>query len=152
MSSSNHGLQLPLPSNHLSADFVPYGPQSEYPFLNNILFTDSTDKLLQHIIQGTSVAVSDGSFFPSHDIGAFGWIITTPSHDQWIKGGDLTPGPRDIQCAYRSELAGQAAIASFYHILSKYSTSITISPTVKIPVRIGCDCLPTIPRVKLTPP
>ena len=97
ISSSNHGVNLPAdPSFHM-ADYIPFGTQEDYPFLLNITSSASTSSRHQHILSGTSVVVSEGSYFASHETGSLGWIITTPTHDLWIKGGNLIPGPKDIR-------------------------------------------------------
>ena len=68
------------------------------------------ERLLQHLLAGTAIAVSDGSYFEEYDIGACGWIIATPDSKEWIEGGGLVPDASD---SYRCELAGQVGIASF---------------------------------------
>ena len=65
-----------------------------------------TDRLLYHLLHGTALAVSDGSYFPLHKVGACAWVIATPDGSQWISGGGLVPGTKEDQSLYSSELAG----------------------------------------------
>lgn len=133
------------------ADMIPYGNTVHYPFLKNISHSNSTNLLHHHIMNGTSVAASDGSYFESHSIGAYSWIVATPDHQQWIKGYSISPGTRSAQSAFRSELCGQAAIASFFQSFCLHQTIPLLQPSIKIPVRVGIDCQPTIPRINVNP-
>ena len=147
LSVSNHNIMGNTSTTIRWAGIIPLGPKSTYPFLRNITHSENTSALQDHILNGTAVAVSDGSYYESHSIGAFGWIVTTPDHEEWIKGGSLTPGPSVLQSAFRSELCGQAAIASFFHSYCYYCGVPRNSPSSSLPVRVGIDCKPTIPRV-----
>ena len=75
-------------------------------FFDNLSHSTSLYSLKQHILDGTALPVSDGSFYPSHHIGACAWIISTPDLSEWIQGGCIIPGPLDIHSAYRAEIGG----------------------------------------------
>ena len=75
-------------------------------FLNNFSHSYSLASLSTHISEGTALAASDGSFFPSHHIGACGWIVSTPDLSEWIRGGCIIPGILDLHSTYRAELGG----------------------------------------------
>ena len=151
LSTSHHGL-LPRSSQSFEwADVIPYGSIDKYPFLCNITHSDSTKDLFNHILNSSAVTVSDGSFFASHSIGSFGWIVTTPDHQEWIKGGSVTPGPSNLQSAFRSEICGQVAIASFFHSFCSYCTTPRLNPSTPISVKVGIACQPTIPRINVRP-
>ena len=47
-------------------------------FFQHFDTSHSTERLLHHLISGTAIAVSDGSYFEEYDIGACGWILATP--------------------------------------------------------------------------
>ena len=83
-------------------------------FFHNLTHSPTLDKLYDCVIQGTSLAVSDGSYFPTHKLGGCGWIISTPDKAEWIKGDCVIPGPRSVHSAYRAELGGLAGIAFFF--------------------------------------
>ena len=51
----------------------------------------STERLLHHLLAGTAIAVSDGSYFEEYGIGACGWIIATSDGEEWIEGRGLVP-------------------------------------------------------------
>ena len=82
-------------------------------FMDNISHTTSTTKLLASILDGSALAVSDGSFYPIQKVGSCGWIISSDDGTEWIQGGGLIPGTADDQSAYRSELGGQVGILVF---------------------------------------
>ena len=73
-------------------------------FMKHIIFSPSTSSLLQHQIQGTALGVSDGSFYPEHNVGACSWILATPDGSEYVSGGGIIPGDPLEQNAYRSEL------------------------------------------------
>ena len=52
----------------------------------------STDKLRFSIINGSVIAVSDGSQFPQYKIVMCAWIITAPDGKEWIEGGGIVTG------------------------------------------------------------
>ena len=100
-----------------------------------------TSNLLAHIIAGTAIAVSDGSFYKEHNIGACGWIIATPDAEEWIEGGGLVPDTSD---SYRTELAGQLGIAAFLE--SIIIDNLEATPTITV----SCDGLSALNRTRLS--
>ena len=115
VSSSKHGVSSAPTPDYNMADCISYCKQQEYPFLTNVSHRPLTSLFQQYILSGSSVALNDKSFFESHNIGSFGWVVTLPNHSQWIIGCNLAPVPRNLTCVFRSKLAGIAAIAAFYH-------------------------------------
>ena len=101
----------------------------------------STSNLLAHIIAGTAIAVSDGSFYEEYNIGACGWIIATPDAEEWIEGGGLVPDASD---SYRTELAGQLGIAAFLE--SIIIDNLAATPTITV----SCDGLSALNRTGLS--
>ena len=101
----------------------------------------STQRLLHHLLAGTAIAVSDGSYFEEYDIGACGWIIATPDGEEWIEGGGLVPDASD---SYRCELAGQVGIASFLESI------IIDNPNGRPQVTVSCDGLSALNRTGLS--
>ena len=111
----------------------------------------STAELYRHLIEGTAIIVSDGSFFPDYQVGACAWILATPDGDEWIEAGGLVPGPPEDQTsAYRSELAGQVGAVSFIDAIDinvQDNTTLTTScdgisalrQVGKVPDRIRCS-------------
>ena len=68
--------------------------------------------LYDSLLNGTALAVSDGSFFPSEMVGTCAWVLASPDGCEYIAGGGIIPGTADDQGSYRSELGGQAGIAN----------------------------------------
>ena len=64
------------------------------------------------LLNGTSLAFSDGSFPPSEMVGACAWALASPDGCEYIAGGGIIPGSENDQGSYRSELGGQAGIAN----------------------------------------
>ena len=113
-------------------------------FFNRLIHSDSLESLYQHIINGTALAVSDGSFFPSHHIGACGWIVSTPDLSEWIQGGCIISGTLDTHSAYRAELGGLTGVALFFH-------SIIIPELDNVKQSIYCDCLSALKNITTSP-
>ena len=63
-------------------------------------------QILQLLINGDLVGVSDGSFHPKRKTGSMAWCLATKSGTIVLKGGGLIPGGRKAQGSYRSEAAG----------------------------------------------
>ena len=95
----------------------------------------SIDILIQDFQRGALVAVSDGSFFNEHPVGAAEWILLSEDESEYIMGGGLCPGYPDQLSAYRSELWGLLGISA-----AIWSLEQTIGSTHK-PVVVGCDGL-----------
>ena len=77
----------------------------------------STSALLNSIMDGISLAASDGSFFPLSRVGACAWIISTPDGVEWIQGGGIILGEYKDQGSYKSELRGQLGISTIRNYL-----------------------------------
>ena len=108
--------------------------------MDNLSFSHSTDQLLCHILQGSALAVSDGSFYPDDNIGSCAWVVSTPDGSQYIKGGGLIPGPPQTQSSYRSELGGQLGLAAFI-------SHIRLPPSFSTNITVACDGLGAIQQV-----
>ena len=78
--------------------------------MSTLRTSPSIEGLLLALRNGTSCAVSDGSFYPNEKVVAAAWIIITPDGTEWIEGGGVLPGPADVQNSYCSELGGQVGI------------------------------------------
>ena len=99
-------------------------------FMNHLISTPITASLLYHILHGSAVGVSDGSYYPDTNVGACAWIVSTPDGSEYISGGGLLPGSPSEQNAYRSELGGQVGLAAFITALElpeESNPSITIA-------------------------
>ena len=109
----------------------------------NTLLTSSptTSYLKECLINGSAVGVSDGSYFPIQEVGACGWIISTPDGGEWIEGGGVIPGLQSDQNSYRSELGGQLGIASFI-------SSVNL-PKGEYTLKTVCDGLSALNQVGL---
>jgi hypothetical protein len=81
--------------------------------------SERLDILLREFSQGQIIAVCDGSFFNDSKDAAAAWILETQCRTQWIMGSISTPGSKDDQSAFRSELAGLAAISITLKVLSQ---------------------------------
>ena len=82
-------------------------------FINNIQSSRPTSHLKECIINGSVLAVSDGSYFPLTKTGSCTCIISTPSGQKWIHGGGILPGEEEEQNNYRSELLVSLGVAVF---------------------------------------
>ena len=109
-------------------------------FMDNLSCSTSTNQLLCHILQGSAIAVSDGSFFPNDKIGSCAWVVSTPDGTEFIKGGGLIPGPPQSQSSYRSELGGQLGLAAFI-------SNIKLPPSFSTNITVACDGLAAIRQV-----
>ena len=109
-------------------------------FMNNISSSTSTNLLFKHILKGSAIGVSDGSYFPFEKLGSCAWILATPDGSEFIKGGGLIPGPSNSQSSYRSELGGQLGLASFV-------SNIILPATVSTKVTVACDGLGALQQV-----
>ena len=109
-------------------------------FMSNLTTSNSTDQLLCHILQGSAIGVSDGSFFPNEKVGSCAWVLSTPDGSEFIKGGGLIPGPPQTQSSYRSELGGQLGLAAFI-------SHIKLPPSFSTNITVACDGLGAIRQV-----
>ena len=143
ITSTSHISQVPpSPTIAISFDEIHlYKPKLGW-FMRNLTSSESTGNLLAHLIQGTAVGVSDGSYYESHDIGSCAWIISTPDGKEWISGGGLIPGIDEDQSAYRSELGGLLGITIFLH-------AIQLPPNTEPSILIACDGLSALNKIKI---
>ena len=125
------------PDEPVVFDAITIRPPSISWFHNYLESTHSTASLLEHILAGTAVAVSDGSFSPQDDEGACAWIVACPDASEWISGGGMVPEGVD---SYRAELAGQIGIASF---LEGY---LLHNPALKPVIKCCCDGVSALNR------
>ena len=109
-------------------------------YFDNISHSDSLLSLHHHINTGTAISVSDGTFFPSHQIGAFAWIVSTPDLKEWIQGSSIVPGNRSIHSAFRAELCGLAGIAFFFN-------TINLNVENSHHQSVFCDCKSALKRI-----
>lgn len=58
-------------------------------FMFHLKWSVSTSKLMRSIINGSVIAVSDGSYYPRYNVGACAWVITLSDGDEWIEGGGM---------------------------------------------------------------
>ena len=66
----------------------------------------SERKLADDIINGTALAVSDGSYSEEKGTATASWIISTVDKRNWLTAGAISPGPSLIQSSYRAEMLG----------------------------------------------
>lgn len=94
--------------------------------------TEHIDVLLQDFMEGTVIAISDGSYFPHDNTAAGAWIVESRCRTQWIMGSMTCTGPRENFNSFRSELVG---------LLGASVTLQTLAACVRPPPRviIGCD-------------
>jgi len=94
--------------------------------------------LIQAIIDGKAVAVSDGSY-KDHQ-GAAAWIIEGADDSVRLRGAGVTPGLPEDQSAYRSELFGLWGILDSLHAFTQAHHINTGS------VVIACDGLSALKK------
>ena len=95
-------------------------------------FQDEGRDLVQAIIDGTAIGVSDGSF--KNAIGTSGWVLED-SLGHRIRGANVIPGSRLDQSSYRGELDGlYAMILMAEQLCLQYSIQSGS-------IEIGCDGL-----------
>ena len=85
----------------------------------NLNFTEKEkcdlDILKYHILQGTAIAVSDGSCYKDDDVGTAAWIITSSCKQHDVQGSTISPGTSGTYNSYRSELSGVICILDKLH-------------------------------------
>ena len=93
-------------------------------FNTSVTSSHSTTYLRECLINGTELGISNGSYVPIQEVGACGWIISTPDGTEWIEGRGAIPGLKSGQNSYRSKLGGQLDIAPLVSTLN-YLRAIT---------------------------
>ena len=122
---------------------VTFHPPKLKWFMTHLSSSPHTDRLLHHLLHGTALAVSDGSYFPIHKMGACAWVVATPDSTQWISGVGIVPDTADDQSAYRSELAGQVDIVAFLEAL-------IFEDNPDLSITTLCDGISALQKVHLT--
>jgi hypothetical protein len=98
-------------------------------------FLDATrdiNSLCHDFTQGTTIAVSDGSYFPATGTASGAWMIESACRSQWIMGSMTCQGQHQSFNSYRSELTGLLGIAVTIRVLAN------ASPQPKHTI-VGCD-------------
>ena len=72
--------------------------------MSHLNWSTSTSKKMRSILNGSVIAVSDGSYYPRYEVGACAWVIASSDGEEWIEGGGGVPGVPKDQNSYRSEL------------------------------------------------
>ena len=103
--------------------------------MKHIKYSTYTSKLQTDLLNGTAIAVSDGSFYPIEKVGSCGWILASSDGSQWIQGGGIIPGKPMDQSSYRSELGGQLGIVAALHSLKLSSDT----PNKSLHITTLCD-------------
>ena len=111
-------------------------------FCTTLQASNTTSLLLQDLLNGTAVGVSDGSFFPEEEVGACGWIISSHDGQEWVEGGGILPGEKHSQSAYRSELGRQLGLIFFLHALTVPRDTYSIT--------VACDGLSAFNKVGIS--
>ena len=144
ISITNTALRPPASTQQddmITFDAIELSQHSVNWFNKYMTSTDSTKYLKECLINGTALGVSDGSYYPVQEVGACGWIISTPDGTEWIEGGGVIPGLKSDQNSYRSELGGQLGIAAFI-------SSVNL-PKGNYTMKTVCDGLAALDRVGL---
>lgn len=71
-----------------------------------LLSEGTLDELAYHITTASAIGVCDGSYDKSHQTGSAAQIIDISTGSSKAPWGDITPGDKDIQNLYQSELFG----------------------------------------------
>lgn len=98
------------------------------------------------ILDGTVLAASDGSYFPTEKVAACVWIVSSPCLTEYIQGDCVLPGDYADHTAYRAKLGGQTGIAYFFHHLL-LEGPITLDASV---VLSSTDCLSCVNRLSIS--
>ena len=89
------------------------------------------EDILAAIVEGTAMAVSDGSFKDS--FGTSAWTLRGASNEEFITGVNVVPGSDDDQSAFRSELAG------LYGIIIATTTLCSFHAITNGCITVACD-------------
>ena len=98
---------------------------------DNVEMPDQIDMIVNDIISGNAIGVSDGSF--KDEFGTAAWVIEDSTGKQSIIGRLVTPGFPSNHSAYRSEISGVYAMVAMVEGI-KEVWNIT-----KGHVTLGCD-------------
>ena len=85
-----------------------------------VLPKDNCQLIATAIIQGTAIAVCDGSYDPRDHLGTAAFVMVASKQDKKpLTAANWSPGTKSDQSAYRSELTGVDSILSALAILVK---------------------------------
>jgi hypothetical protein len=91
------------------------------------------DPLMQDIVQGTIILISDGSYNPTNHRGTAAWLLEGTTSSTQISGRVITPGRDSDISAYRSKLSGILATITVINALAKHHN-------ISTKVMLRCDC------------
>ena len=66
--------------------------------------------IVRALERGDAIGVSDGSYSEHHGKGTASWIITNPDKSAYVSASSISPGVKEIQNSYRSEITGILSI------------------------------------------
>jgi len=132
---SGHILTPPIRTYATFYDFLKAQPDLDWCTHNLVVAQDCREIVsgIQSGLQGTIMAVSDGSF--KDFLGTAAWTIGIPDQSQFISGQVVCPGSANNHSSYRSELTGLYVILAITNQLCDYY-GITEGS-----IEIGCDGL-----------
>ena len=136
VSSTRESIITPMiPTDSISRFMHFFDKAKESKFVGQVLNSSaSISKLIADLNSGTAVAVSDGSYYPDHKMGAARWLILSEDDTEFISGGGMCPGSANEVNAYRCELWGLLGIAAATWALEQAFPHIN-SPGFTV----GCD-------------
>lgn len=106
---------------------------------NRLTLLDNGEIVVQAIINGTALAISDGSFHK--DYGTVAWVLEGDSSLGRLGGTAIAPGGAYDQSAYRSELTGVYAIIMTVKLLVEQHGITSGS------IQVACDGLSALNMV-----
>ena len=109
------------------------GMKRERWALQNVQMTDNINEIIEDIVKGMAIGVSDGSF--KDKFGTASWVIENEYSTQRILGDCILPGFPSDQSAYRSEIGGIYALVLVVDIIKDMWNIKSGS------IEIGCDGL-----------
>ena len=71
---------------------------------------NNDNALTQLILDGSAIAVTDGSYYESDNYGTSAWCITTKDYEIMTEGTSIVPGTGPIHSSFCSEMVGILAI------------------------------------------
>ena len=79
---------------------------------------ENTETAFADILEGTAVAVCDGSYFKQYSTTAAAWTVSSVNGSKWIEGDGIVPGIQSELNSYRAELVGLLGAAVGFQCLS----------------------------------
>jgi hypothetical protein len=145
---SNHTNLLPAPSQTMFTAPLTATKEAILDMINQTLqpeflvASDNLDILFHDFSQGTTIAVSDGSYYPDQKRASGAWIIESTCRSQWIMGSMTCIGTSETFSSYRSELMGLVGISVTTRVLA----NCLPQPAHYL---IGCDGLAALNTITL---